>query len=219
MTLASSQPFTQANDADTLATNLEKGALLVVDRHEEMQMEYPPLPFSTALLLEEATALLEWTVARVTETAQRLFEAGLITYPRTDSTHLAPEAIHAGQQVVRQLFGPEAVGAGESLAGEAEASPGVPLPHQNGKPRWWNWLWQARFTTDHDLISAEANDMPLETHEAIRPTDPTKNPETLRGTLALDDFAIYNLIWVRFLASLMKPARYRVITVDLETIP
>ena len=211
MTLASSQPFTQANDAGALAAKLEKGSLLVVDRHEEGQVEYPPLPFSTALLLEEATASLEWTVARVTETAQRLFEAGLITYPRTDSTHLAPEAIHAGRQMVMQMFGSEAVGA-ESLAGE-----NVPLP-LNGQPRWWTWLWQAKLSGPTPL-SNETGDMPLEAHEAIRPTDPAQSPDQLRTELPLDDYALYNLIWVRFLASLMKPARYRVITVDLETTP
>lgn len=206
MTIALSQPFPEAHDAAHLAANLEKGALLVLDRHEEIQIEYPPLPFSTALLLEEATATLGWTVARVTETAQQLFEAGLITYPRTDSTHLAPEAIHAGQHVLAEVFGPEAVGAGPAGAT-------VPLPGR-GKPHWWRRIWPA--SPPPEMPPTEA-DTPLEAHEAIRPTAPAKTPESLRATLALDDFALYTLIWTRFLASLMKPARYRVITVDLET--
>lgn len=208
MTLARSQIFAQAADAQATATHLEATSLLVVDWHEEIQIEYPPLPFSTALLLEEATTSLAWTVARVTETAQQLFESGLITYPRTDSTHLAPEAMQAGRQVLVTLFGSEAIGE-EGMAWEKVPLPGVQKPH------WWRRFWEvspapARPPTD------EA-DPPLEAHEAIRPTDPAKSPETLRAELTLDDFALYTLIWTRFLASLMKPARYRVITIDLET--
>jgi DNA topoisomerase-1 len=206
MTLASSQVFAQATDAQALATHLETAPLRVLDRQEEIQVEYPPLPFSTALLLEEATASLGWTVAHVTETAQALFEAGLITYPRTDSTHLAPEAIYAGQQVLAELYGPDAIG--EAPAGET-----VPLPSV-GKPHWWRRFWHA--SPAPEVPPTEA-DTPLEAHEAIRPTSPAKTPETLRATLALEAYALYTLIWTRFLASLMKPARYRVITVDLET--
>lgn len=209
MTLASSRPFAGVHEADALAGTLEKRTLLVVDRHEEVQVEYPPLPFSTALLLEEATVGLGWTVARVTETAQQLFEAGLITYPRTDSTHLAPEAIQAGRQVIAMLFGPEAMGE-EGMAGEK-----VP-PHIPGKPHWWQRFWQ---TPSTGAMPSAEEETPLEAHEAIRPTNPAQQPDRLRDTLALDAFALYTLIWNRFLASLMKPARYRVITLDLETTP
>ncbi len=205
MTLASSRPFARVHEADALAETLEKRALLVVDRHEEVQVEYPPLPFSTALLLEEATVGLGWTVARVTDTAQQLFEAGLITYPRTDSTHLAPEAIHAGRQVIAALFGSQAIGQ-ETLAGDH-----VPPPNP-AHTYWWQRLWQVSPSPAED-------ETPLEAHEAIRPTDPTKQPETLRETLPLDPFALYTLIWTRFLASLMKPARYRVITIALDATP
>lgn len=205
---AQSQVIANEAHAQALAAQVEAASLLVVDRHEEIQVEYPPLPFSTALLLEEATVALAWTVARVTETAQQLFEAGLITYPRTDSTHLAPEAIQTGREMVVQLFGPEAVG--NDTAGE-----NVPLPTP-GRAHWWQRLWQVPAPTSAPC--AEDNP-PLEAHEAIRPTDPAKTPETLRAELSLDDYALYTLIWTRFLASLMKPARTRVITVDLETTP
>ncbi len=207
MTLAQSQAFVSLPEASNLATHLETTALLVIERHEEVQVEYPPMPYTTALLLEDATTSLGWTVVHVTEIAQALFETGLITYPRTDSTHLAPEAIQAGSDVLLQDFGPEAVG--EGSAGEK-----VPLPSLR-KPSWWQRVWNTA-SPEPELPPTEA-EMPLEAHEAIRPTDPAKRPETLRKTLPLAEFALYSLIWTRFLASLMKPARYRVITVDLET--
>lgn len=204
---AQSRVFTDEPNAQALANQVTDASLLVVDRHEETQVEYPPLPFSTALLLEEATVVLGWTVARVTDTAQQLFEAGLITYPRTDSTHLAPEAMQLGQHIIVTLFGPEAVG--NNLMGEARITP--PNPAQT---HWWQGFWQ----TPAPLVPAE-EETPLEAHEAIRPTDPTHQPEALQDQLAPDLLALYTLIWTRFLASLMKPARYRVITLDLEPIP
>lgn len=230
MTRASPLSFSQETAAHACAAHLETARLVVVDRHEETQVEYPPLPYTTALLLEDATARLGWTVAQVTETAQRLFETGLITYPRTDSSHLAPEAIQAGRQVVVHLFGPEAVG--EEIISPQPAAwsrpPHLPPPTDH-KNAWWTRFWQR--TPQPRLLAApsplaaatEATEpSPLEAHEAIRPTDPAKRPDLLRADgmrrdgASNEDGALYHLIWARFLASLMKPARYRVITVELE---
>lgn len=207
-TSAQSQAFKEKDQAQALATQITE-TLIVVDRHEEVHVEYPPLPFSTALLLEDAATSLGWTVARITETAQQLFETGLITYPRTDSTHLAPAAIQAGRQVISILFGPDALG-NEALIGEK-----IP-PQTPEKRHWWQRYWQSTPAGDTPSVEEET---PLEAHEAIRPTNPAQQPEMLRTVLTLDGFTLYTLIWTRFLASLMKPARYRVITLELETTP
>jgi len=54
-----------------------------------------------------------------------------------------------------------------------------------------------------------------EAHEAIRPTDPARTPESLRGTLKPDQMKLYELIWRRFMSSQMAPAQYQVTTVEL----
>lgn len=54
-----------------------------------------------------------------------------------------------------------------------------------------------------------------EAHEAIRPTEVFREPESLRPYLSADHFALYQLIWQRFLASQMNPAIYDVTTVDI----
>jgi DNA topoisomerase-1 len=54
-------------------------------------------------------------------------------------------------------------------------------------------------------------------HEAIRPTSPSLHPEGLKPHLSKDQFALYALIWNRFLASQMTPEVWEVTSVDIET--
>jgi DNA topoisomerase-1 len=51
-------------------------------------------------------------------------------------------------------------------------------------------------------------------HEGIRPTDPTRRPETVKRYLSPDQFKLYQLIWQRFMASQMAPAVFDTTTVD-----
>jgi DNA topoisomerase-1 len=53
-------------------------------------------------------------------------------------------------------------------------------------------------------------------HEAIRPTSVERTPESLRRHLTPDQFRLYELIWKRFLASMMAPARIEQTRVDVE---
>jgi DNA topoisomerase I len=55
-----------------------------------------------------------------------------------------------------------------------------------------------------------------EAQEAIRPTDVTRTPESVRGLLDADAARLYELIWKRFIASQMKPAQWNVTEVDIE---
>src|SRR5687768_3159239 len=53
-------------------------------------------------------------------------------------------------------------------------------------------------------------------HEAIRPTDPTRRPEHIAKYLKPDQLRLYQLIWQRFIASQMAPARFDTTTVDFD---
>ena len=52
-------------------------------------------------------------------------------------------------------------------------------------------------------------------HEAIRPTDITRTPASLKDSLTRDQFRLYQLIWKRFTASRMQPARYETTAVKI----
>lgn len=55
-----------------------------------------------------------------------------------------------------------------------------------------------------------------EAHEAIRPTDPHRHPDTLRTILEAKQWKLYNLIWRRFTASQMQPALFDTTAIDIQ---
>ena len=58
-----------------------------------------------------------------------------------------------------------------------------------------------------------------EAHEAIRPTDVQRTPDQMASVLAPDELKLYRLIWQRFVASQMAPARIAQRTVEIEAVP
>ena len=65
----------------------------------------PSAPFTTSTLQQEASRKLYFSVGRTMQVAQRLYEAGLITYMRTDSVNLSSEAINAAQEAIVKNYG------------------------------------------------------------------------------------------------------------------
>ncbi len=65
----------------------------------------PAAPFTTSTLQQEASRKLYFSVARTMQVAQRLYEAGLITYMRTDSVNLSNEALQAAKQAIVENYG------------------------------------------------------------------------------------------------------------------
>ena len=55
-----------------------------------------------------------------------------------------------------------------------------------------------------------------EAHEAIRPTDPSRTPESIARSLTRDQLRIYTLIWQRFMASQMSDARYATVAIEVD---
>ncbi|HEA20233.1 MAG TPA: type I DNA topoisomerase [Pricia antarctica] len=65
----------------------------------------PSAPFTTSTLQQEASRKLYFSVGRTMQVAQRLYEAGLITYMRTDSVNLSSEAITAAKDAIIDNYG------------------------------------------------------------------------------------------------------------------
>ncbi|MFN3873740.1 MAG: type I DNA topoisomerase [Ignavibacterium sp.] len=65
----------------------------------------PSAPFTTSTLQQEASRKLRFSVSRTMLIAQKLYEAGFITYMRTDSVHLSDFALDAAEQTIKQDFG------------------------------------------------------------------------------------------------------------------
>ncbi len=179
--------LTSAAEARAVEERAKAAGVFRVGRVEarERQKKAPP-PFTTSTLQQAASSRLGWSAGRTMRVAQRLYEGvdlggervGLITYMRTDSTRVAPEAVKEARAFIGGTFGKEY------------------LPE---KPPAYR-----------------ANKGAQDAHEAIRPTRVARTPEAVRPYLSDEEAKLYELIWRRFVASQMKPARYRNTSARLE---
>jgi DNA topoisomerase-1 len=99
--------------------------------------EYPPKPLITSTLQQEASASMSLQPKRTMQIAQRLYEAGHITYMRTDSPVLSEEAAAAAAAWVRTTFGEEYTGSAKkskSQATQVATKPGAQEAHEAIRP-------------------------------------------------------------------------------------
>jgi DNA topoisomerase-1 len=83
-----------------------KNAIFTVENTEKKPVKKSPAaPFTTSTLQQEASRKFRFSVAQTMNIAQRLYERGLITYMRTDSTNLSTLALGTAKQTIKNLFG------------------------------------------------------------------------------------------------------------------
>jgi DNA topoisomerase-1 len=181
--------FSADNEKDAMAVfNAIKDAGYTIGKVEKKESKSRPAPpFITSTLQQAAANKIGFAAKRTMRTAQNLYEGkelgglgaiGLITYMRTDSTNISPEALNSARSYIGQELG------GEYL-------PDKPNFYSSGK-------------------NAQ------EAHEAIRPTDPSITPESIEKYLSSDEYKLYDLIWRRFVASQMTPARWFITIAEIE---
>jgi DNA topoisomerase-1 len=134
----------------------------------------PAPPFTTSTMQQEAARKLGFSASQTMSTAQRLYEAGAITYMRTDGVQMDPSAIAACR---------------DAIAARYDAA------YRPEKPRFY---------------ATKAKNA-QEAHEAIRPTDFTKD-----RFASGDEAKLYALIWKRAMASQMSAAQLERTTVTLR---
>ena len=164
-----------------LADSLRSAAFAVDSVESKPYTRRPYAPFRTTTLQQEAGRKLGYTAQRTMSIAQDLYEAGFITYMRTDSVTLSGTAIAAARQQVQQLYG-------------------------------------ADYLPDQPRVYTSRVKNAQEAHEAIRPAGETfLTPAQTR--LSGDQFRLYELIWMRTIASQMKDAEGLSITVKINAQP
>jgi len=169
-----------AAGANRIVGALKKGPVRVRSVEQRPFTQRPSAPFVTSTLQVEANAKLRYSAKRTMQIAQQLYENGLITYMRTDSTFLSDEALRGARALIREKFGPEYV------------SP------------------TAR-TYETKVRNAQ------EAHEAIRPAgDSYRDPAEVRAALGEEAARLYELIYMRTVASQMPDARGTATTVVAE---
>ncbi|MDR1057437.1 MAG: type I DNA topoisomerase [Coxiellaceae bacterium] len=95
----------QAEEIKTALLQQAYGKLHIVNVEKKQRKRNPAPPFTTSTLQQEAARKLRFSAKRTMINAQRLYEAGYITYMRTDSVNLAMEAIVETRAVIEKHFG------------------------------------------------------------------------------------------------------------------
>ena len=183
--IAGALPDKKSMDSALAALDNATWTLASVQYRE--QQRRPLAPFITSQLQRDAASKLGFNVRRTMGVAQRLYEGmdigdegatGLITYMRTDSPRVSPEAKESARAWIAKELGKQYL----------PESPNV----YKGKK--------------------DAQDA----HEAIRPTDASRTPESIARYLSDEQLKLYTLIWKRFIASQMVPAVYDITTAKIE---
>ncbi len=174
---------------DEVVAALEKADWSITGVQAREQQRRPLAPFITSQLQRDAANKLGFNVRRTMGVAQRLYEGvdlgsegttGLITYMRTDSPRVSPEAVEGAREWIGKELGTKYL-------------PETPNTYKGKK---------------------DAQDA----HEAIRPTDAARTPDSIQRYLSDEQFKLYQLIWRRFVASQMVPAVYDVTTANIAAV-
>ena len=120
----SDKPFKPVNKAQTDAAlaALKPADYEVVSRESKPTQSRPSAPFITSTLQQAASTRLGFGVKKTMMMAQRLYEAGHITYMRTDSTNLSQEALDACRGYIDENFGAKYLPAAPNRYGSKEGA-------------------------------------------------------------------------------------------------
>jgi len=165
-----------------------------------------PEPLITSTLQQQASAQFSINPKDTMKIAQRLYEAGHITYMRTDKAVISEEAKIEAKQWVLENYGEEFIAQKQEEKREEKQEETPPKKTSKKRPKVATQaISEAKEATEAKEKDGEVKAQ--EAHEAIRPThmDLTALPEGASWTAY--DRKIYNLIWQRAIQSVMAPAR------------
>lgn len=97
--------FVTKEEAKQFLEDCIKASFSIATLEKKPAKRNPAAPFTTSTLQQEASRKLGFSVARTMQVAQRLYEAGHITYMRTDSVNLSDTAITAAEEEIRKAYG------------------------------------------------------------------------------------------------------------------
>ena len=102
-----SKRFKTKEEAEAFLDSCKNATFIIDDVSTKPLKKYPAAPFTTSTLQQEAARKLGFTVSQTMMVAQRLYEAGFITYMRTDSVNLSSLCIGSCKSVVTDNYGAE----------------------------------------------------------------------------------------------------------------
>jgi DNA topoisomerase-1 len=94
-------------EMDKVLADIKDATFSVTDIKKGERVKKAPLPFTTSTLQQEASKQLNFSTQKTMRLAQQLYEDGIITYLRTDSTRVSDEAVASSKEYISNNFGEE----------------------------------------------------------------------------------------------------------------
>ncbi len=179
-------PVRNSEEAEMIRQLIVSGDFSVTDIKKKDRKRQPAPPFTTSSLQQEAGRKLSFTTAKTMQVVQQLYEG----------VDLEGE----GAQGLVTYIRTDSV----RISDEAMAALRDFIPEKYGK----------------EYLPEEKNEYKgrknaQDAHEAIRPTDVTRTPESIRSSLSREQFMLYRLIYNRYVASQMAPAVYETLSAEI----
>ena len=174
-------------EMDAILKEMEGKEFEITEVKKGERTKNPPLPFTTSTLQQEAAKTLNFSTQKTMRLAQQLYEGIDIKGNGTVG-------------VISYLRTDST-----RISEEADQAARDYISTQYGE----NYVSGKEKTVKKGQRIQDA-------HEAIRPTDIARTPQLLKESLSRDQFRLYQLIWKRFAASRMAPARYETTSVKIN---
>ncbi|RYG27511.1 type I DNA topoisomerase, partial [bacterium] len=175
-------------DADKVLSDLKDAVYTVAKVKKSERQRRPTAPFITSTIQQEAARKLGFSSKRTMTVAQQLYEG----------IDLGTEGGTAGLITYMRTDSTR-------IAAEAQVEARQYILTNYGEK-------YAPLRPNVYKTKGSAQDA----HEAIRPTSTFRDPESVKGKLSSDQYKLYRLIWLRFVASQMTPAILDVVTADIN---
>lgn len=173
--------------SDSILSELQDADYIVKSVKKGSRKKNPTPPFITSTLQQEASRRLSFQAKRTMKAAQELYEG-------VDAGELGTVGLITYMRTDSLRISEEARAAGNKYIADTYGEKYLPK-----KPRYYK---------------SKSNIQ--DGHEAIRPTMPNVNPETVKKYLTSDQYKIYKLVWERFIASLMESCLQETMKIEIE---
>ena len=173
-------------ELDAILSEIESEEYTIDDIRKGERMKKAPIPFTTSTLQQEASKALNFATAKTMRIAQQLYEG--IDIKGNGTVGLITYLRTDSTRVSEEA-------------------------DQNVRE-----YIGANFGKEYVAVSeakSGGNKNIQDAHEAIRPTDVSRTPAAVKESLSRDQFRLYQLVWKRFVASRMQPARYETTSIRI----
>ncbi len=174
-------------ELDKILKDLEGADYSVEEVKKGERFKKAPVPFTTSTMQQEASKVLNFATQKTMRIAQQLYEG--IDIKGNGTVGLITYLRTDSTRVSEEAESSVRDFIGKSY-GEQFVATGTAKQADNRKIQ--------------------------DAHEAIRPTDVTRTPAAMKESLTRDQFRLYQLIWKRFVASRMQPAKYETTSVKID---